>query len=88
MFFVRGLSSNGKEVFVNPDQVLYVCPAGVRHRKTALVMTHRQRLVVDQNPETVRRRFEEYLKEVVESDDNEVQTVSESGKSGRGSDLS
>jgi hypothetical protein len=65
MFFVRGLSSNGKDVFINPDQVLYVCSAGLLRHRTALVMTHRIRLIVDQDAETVRRRFEDYLKDVV-----------------------
>ena len=72
MFFVRGLSSYGKEVFINPDQVLYVCPAGLLRHKTALVLTHRKRLVVDQDAQTVRQRFEEYLKEIVESGDDDA----------------
>jgi hypothetical protein len=71
MFFVRGLSSMGKEVFVNPDQVLYVHPAGFLRKKTAIVLTHRKRLIVDQDTGTVRRRFEEYLKEVAETDDDD-----------------
>jgi uncharacterized protein YlzI (FlbEa/FlbD family) len=71
MFFVRGLSSNGKEVFVNPDQVLYVRSAGLLRKKTALVLTHGKRLIVDQDPKTVRQRFEDYLKEVVEPDDDD-----------------
>jgi hypothetical protein len=72
MFFVRGLSANGKEVFVNPDQVLYVRSTGVwRRRKTALVLTHRERLIVDQDAQTVRLRFEEYLAEVVEAESDE-----------------
>jgi len=71
MFFVRGLSSNGKEVFVNPDQVLYVCAAGFMRKKTALVLTHRKRLIVDQNVETVRQRFEQYLQDVVSTDDED-----------------
>jgi hypothetical protein len=64
MFFVRGLSSGGKEVFVNPDQVLYVYPAALMARKTALIFAHRKRLIVDQDLEAVRQRFEEYLKDV------------------------
>ena len=64
MFFVQGLSSNGKEVYFNPDQVLYVCPAGLRRTRSALVLTHRKRLIVDQDAETVRQRFEDYLKNV------------------------
>ena len=65
MFFVNGLTSNGREVFVNPDHVLYVRPAGLLRKKTALIMAHRNRLVVDQDPPTVRQRFEEYLKDAV-----------------------
>jgi hypothetical protein len=64
MFFVRGLSSGGKEVFVNPDQVLYVYQAAPMGKKTALIFTHRKRLIVGQDLETVRQRFEEYLKDV------------------------
>ena len=81
MFFVRGLSSNGKEVFVNPDQVLYVCPAGLRRHKTALMMAHSRRLVVDQDTETVRQRFEDYLKDVLEDDDEEESGADEGPKS-------
>jgi hypothetical protein len=69
MFFVRGLSSYGKDVFVNPDQVLYVCQAGRLRKKTTLMLTHRSRLVVDQDAETVRQRFEDYLNDVVKLDD-------------------
>jgi hypothetical protein len=61
MFFVRGLSSNRKEVLINPDQVLYVCPAGFLRKKSALMLTHSKRLVVDQDTQIVRRLFEEYL---------------------------
>jgi hypothetical protein len=88
MFFVRGLSSHGKEVFVNPDQVLYVCAAGFLGGKTALVLTYNKRLVVDQDPETVRQRFEDYLKDIVESDDNEASTAKEYAKPGYRFDLS
>lgn len=89
MFFVRGLSSYGKAVFVNPDQVLYVCPAGLLRHKTALVMTHGKRLIVDQKTQTVRQRFEDYLKHIVEPEDDYV-TVAEGGHatSGQGSVLS
>jgi uncharacterized protein YlzI (FlbEa/FlbD family) len=66
MFFVRDLSSNGREILVNPDQVLYVGPAGSRGGKTVLVLTHGQRLIVDQDTETVRQRFEVYLRDVVD----------------------
>ena len=61
MFFVRGLSYHSKEVLINPDQVLYVRPGGVLRGKTVLVLTHRKRLKVDQDIETVRLRFEDYL---------------------------
>ena len=71
MFFVRGLSPTGKEVFVNPDQVLYVCAAGLLRAKTVLALTHNKRLIVDQDTETVRQRFEAYLKDVLESDDDD-----------------
>jgi len=81
MFFVRGLSSGGQEVFVNPDQVLYVCPAGSLRNKAALVLTHRQRLIVDQNTETVRQRFEDYLKNV---DTNTVDEPDASERAGSG----
>jgi uncharacterized protein YlzI (FlbEa/FlbD family) len=71
MFFVRGLSFNAKEVFVNPDQVLYVRPAGLLRKRTAIVLTHGKRLIVDQDTETVRQRFEEYLKDVISHEDDD-----------------
>lgn len=61
MFFVRGLSYHSKEVLINPDQVLYVRPGGVLRGKTVLVLTHHRRVKVDQDTETVRLRFEDYL---------------------------
>ena len=61
MFFVRGLSYHSKEVLINPDQVLYVRPGRLLRGKTVLVLTHRKRLKVDQDTETVRLRFEDYL---------------------------
>ena len=64
MFFVCGLSRKGKEVLVNPDQVLYVRRARLFRHKTALILTHRRRLIVDQDTQTVRQRFEEYLHDV------------------------
>ena len=64
MFFVPGLTSKGKEVLVNPDQVLYVSPSGAGGKKSILIMTHSQRLLVDQDIETVKRRFEDYLNAV------------------------
>ena len=78
MFFVRGLTSNGKEVLVNPDQVLYVGPAGLRSAKTALILTHGKRLVVDQDIESVSRCFEDYLRDVIDtraSDDPETRIL-------------
>jgi hypothetical protein len=66
MFFVRGLSSKGNVVLVNPDQVIYVRAAGFRHNKAALVLTHGKRLIVDQNTSTVGQRFEDYLKHIGE----------------------
>jgi uncharacterized protein YlzI (FlbEa/FlbD family) len=64
MFFVRGLSSRSQEVLINPDQVLYVRPAGLLRKKSAVVLTHGKLLIVDQDTHTVHRRFEEYLNEV------------------------
>jgi uncharacterized protein YlzI (FlbEa/FlbD family) len=78
MFFVRGLTSNGKEVLVNPDQVLYVGPAGLRSAKTALILTHGKRLVVDQDIESVSPCFEDYLRDVIDtraSDDPETRIL-------------
>ena len=73
MFFVRGLSSKGKEVFVNPDQVLYVRPVGKLGKKTELVLTHGKRLIVDQDAQTIHRQFEEYLAAVDAREDNNEQ---------------
>jgi hypothetical protein len=88
MFFVRGLSANGNQVFVNPDQVLYVRSAGIwRRRKTALVLTHNQRLIVDQDTLTVRQRFEDYLNDIVESDGDEPTSAGGSVKAGQRSYL-
>jgi uncharacterized protein YlzI (FlbEa/FlbD family) len=87
MFFVRGLSSYGKEVFINPDQVLYVCPVGLLRHKTALVLTHRKRLIVDQDAQTVRQRFEEYLKEIVESVEDDALDTDKRAASGQRSYL-
>jgi hypothetical protein len=47
MFFVCGLSLKSKEVLVNPDHVLYVRPASLFRHKTALLLNHRGRLIVD-----------------------------------------
>jgi len=83
MFFVRGLSCNGKAVLVNPDQVVYVCAAGFRHHKAALVLIHGKRLIVDQDTSTVGQRFEDYLKHVGETHGADASEVSESTKSGQ-----
>ena len=88
MFFVRGLSSNGKDVFINPDQVLYVRRGGLLRRKTALVMTHGTRLIVDQDTETVRQRFEDYLNDVVANGDDDAPLDEEQTSPGERSSLS
>src|SRR5579863_3679593 len=82
MFFVRGLSSKGKEVFVNPDQVLYVRPVGKLGKGTELVLTHGERLTVDQDAQTVGRRFEEYLKEATSADDDDASGGADSAELG------
>ncbi len=82
MFFVRGLSLKGKEILINPDQVLYVRSVGLLHKRTALVMTHGNRLLVDQPAQTVRQRFEDYLTDLVEThdeDDTDVRGHASSG---------
>jgi hypothetical protein len=71
VFFVRGLSFKGKEILINPDQVLYVHSVGLLHKRTALVMTHGKRLLVDQTAQIVRQRFEDYLSEIVETHDED-----------------
>jgi hypothetical protein len=71
MFFVQGLTSNDKEVLVNPDQVLYVGPSGSGTKGSILMLTHSQRLVVDQDIEIVKRRFEDYLNTVGETDNRD-----------------
>ncbi|MDO8433311.1 MAG: hypothetical protein Q7S58_12965 [Candidatus Binatus sp.] len=66
MFFVRGLTSHHKEVLINPEQVQYVCRLG--RKKAAVILTHRKRrLIVDQDPPMVERRFEEFLKGFVDA---------------------
>jgi uncharacterized protein YlzI (FlbEa/FlbD family) len=79
MFFVRGLTSNGKAILVNPDQVLYVGSASSGRGKTALVLTHNKRLVVDQDTETVSQRFEDYLKDVGDTDNRDTFATREPG---------
>ena len=68
MFFVRGLSSRRQQVLINPDQVLYVRPAGLLGKRSALVLTHGKSLIVDQDTHTVQQRFEEYLNEVISAE--------------------
>jgi ribose 1,5-bisphosphokinase PhnN len=75
MFFVQGLTSNGKEVLVNPDQVLYVGPSGSGKNKSILMLTHSQRLSVDQDIETVKRRFEDYLNAVGDANNRDGLTT-------------
>jgi hypothetical protein len=72
MFFVRGLTSKCKAVFVNPDQVLYVCSAA--RERSILAFTHNNRLIVDQSAETVSQLFEEYLKQI-----NRTQSYDDAG---------
>ncbi len=83
MFFVRGLSSQGKEVLINPDQVLYVRAGGLLRSGTVLVLTHRKRLLVDQDTETVRQRFEDYLIEITTADDREADDDRDCSETGR-----
>jgi hypothetical protein len=71
VFFVRGLSFKGKEILINPDQVLYVHSVGLLHKRTALVMTHGKCLLVDQTAQIVSKRFEDYLIDLVETHENE-----------------
>ena len=61
MFFVRGLSSDGNEVFINPVQGLYICQAAWSRTKAALIPTHRKHPVVDQDPLKIRQGTEDYL---------------------------
>lgn len=68
MFFIRGLSSHRQEILINPDQVLYVRSAGLSGKKSAVVLTHGKSLIVDQDTQTVRLRFEAYLSEVTSSE--------------------
>ncbi len=84
MFFVRGLSSRRQEVLINPDQVLYVRPAGLLRKKSALVLTHGKFLIVDQDTQTVWQRFEEYLNEVVSDEHTHHDLVDADGDRGDG----
>jgi hypothetical protein len=66
MFFVRGLTSNHKEVLINPEQVLYVHRLGPK--KTAMIMAHRaRRLIIDQDPMKVEMLFEEFFRGFVDA---------------------
>ena len=65
--FVQGLTSNHKEILINPEQVLYVCAVG--NKKSAVVLAHHPgRLIVDQNPARVKQLFDEFLKGFVDAD--------------------
>jgi uncharacterized protein YlzI (FlbEa/FlbD family) len=75
MFFVRGLTLNGKEILVNPDQVLCVYSVNRFRRKTALLLTNGKCLVIDQSTRTVSERFEDYLRGIVENSDNDSETA-------------
>jgi uncharacterized protein YuzB (UPF0349 family) len=59
MFFVRGLTSNQKEILINPEQVLYARKAG--HRKSILVLASGSELVLDQDAHSVELLFDEYF---------------------------
>jgi hypothetical protein len=66
MFFVRGLTSNHKEVLINPEQVLYVHKLGPR--KTAVIMANlARRLILDQDPLMVEQLFEEFFRGFVDA---------------------
>jgi hypothetical protein len=66
MFFVRGLTSNHKEVLLNPELVLYV--QGIGRKKSAVVLAHSsRRLILDQDPLIVEKRFEEFFKGFVDA---------------------
>ena len=65
MFFVRGLTSNHKEILINPEQVLYVHRLGPK--KTAVMMAHcARRLIIDQDPLRVEQLFEKFFKGFVD----------------------
>ena len=65
--FVQGLTSNHKEILINPEQVLYVCAVG--KKKSAVVLAHHPgRLIVDQDPARVKQLFDDFLKGFVDAD--------------------
>jgi hypothetical protein len=67
MMFVQGLTTNHKEVLINPEQVLYVCAVG--SKKSAVVLAHHPgRLILDQDPSRVKELFDEFLKGFVDAD--------------------
>jgi uncharacterized protein YlzI (FlbEa/FlbD family) len=72
VFFVRGMSLNGREILINPDQVLYIHPAALQHKRTVLVLTHGKRLTVDQNVQMVRNLFDDYLRAFAETRDDDA----------------
>ena len=57
--FGRGLTSNQKEILINPEQVLYARKAG--HRKSILVLASGSELVLDQDVHSVELLFDEYF---------------------------
>ncbi len=59
MFFVRGLTSNHKEILINPEQVLYARKAGLR--KSILVLASGPEIMLDQDARTVELLFDEYF---------------------------
>jgi hypothetical protein len=59
MFFVRGLTSNHKEVLINPEQVLYVRRAG--RRRSVLVLARNSQLTLDQDTHSVELPFDEFF---------------------------
>lgn len=75
MFFVRGLTLNGKEILVNPDQVLCVYSVNRIRKKTALLLTNGKCLMVDQSTQTVSERFEDYLRGIVENSEDDPETA-------------
>jgi hypothetical protein len=65
--FIQGLTSNHKEVLINPEQVLYVCAVG--SKKSAVVLAHHPgRLILDQDPARVKELFDEFLRGFVDAD--------------------
>ena len=65
--FIQGLTSNHKEVLINPEQVLYVCAVGTK--KSAVVLAHHPgRLILDQDPARVKKLFDEFLRGFLDSD--------------------